>query len=152
MNHGPGVACSACRATCDDRLVRVQSFAAQHFRCCRPRLVDLRCRRASDCSGDLSIGGAHIDTPTLMEWVTPIVTAGFVFGFPARTYWPYARRPAFCATLFPLILLHFLFFLVVLPFVWRGNPLLVAILGLPEMFITYIALILVLRKPPRPPG
>ena len=96
--------------------------------------------------------GAHIDTPTLMEWVTPIVTAGFVFGFPARTYWPYARRPAFCATLFPLILLHFLFFLVVLPFVWRGNPLLVAILGLPEMFITYIALILVLRKPPRPPG
>ncbi len=95
---------------------------------------------------------AHIDTSALMEWATPVVTAGFVFGFPARTYWPYARRPAFCATLFPLILLHFLFFLVVLPLAWRGNPLLVAILGLPEMFITYIALILVLGQPPRPPG
>jgi hypothetical protein len=93
---------------------------------------------------------AHIDTSMLMGWVTPIVTAGFVFGFPARTYWPYAHRPTFWATLFALILLHFLFFLAVLSPAWRGNPLLVAILGLPEIFITYIALILVLGKPPRP--
>jgi len=33
---------------------------------------------------------------------------------------------------------------------WRGNPLLIVMLGLPEMFITYFSLILVLGRPPRP--
>ena len=93
---------------------------------------------------------ADMDTSLLMGWVTPIVTAGFVFGFPARTYWSHARRPTFWAALCALVLLHFLFFFVVLSPAWRGNPLLVVILGLPEMFITYVALILVLGRPPRP--
>ncbi|MGA6980627.1 MAG: hypothetical protein WCC95_02885 [Candidatus Sulfotelmatobacter sp.] len=96
--------------------------------------------------------GAKINASILTAWVTPIVTAGFVFGFPARTYWPYARRATFWATLFPPVLLHFLFFLIILPPAWRGNPLLVVIIGLPEMFMMYVALILVLGRPPRPPG
>jgi len=53
---------------------------------------------------------ADIDTSVLMGWVTPIITAGLVFGFPARNYWPYARRPTFWATLSALVLLHFVFF------------------------------------------
>src|SRR6266850_2560902 len=68
---------------------------------------------------------ADIDTSVLIRWVTPIVTAGFVFGFSARNYWPYARRPTFWATLSALVLLHFLFFFVVLSPAWRGNPLLI---------------------------
>jgi len=93
---------------------------------------------------------ADIDTSVLMGWVTPIITAGLVFGFPARNYWPYARRPTFWATLSALVLLHFVFFFFFLSPAWRGNPLLIVMLGLPEMFITYFSLILVLGRPPRP--
>jgi len=102
--------------------------------------------------GIFLLARADINASVLTGWVTPVVTAGFVFGFPVRTYWPYARRLTFWATLSPLVLLHFLLFLLVLPPAWRGNPLLVVILGLPEMFITYTALILMLGQPPRPPG
>ena len=35
---------------------------------------------------------AEIDPTSLMRWVTPIVTAGFVFGFPTKNYWSQAHR------------------------------------------------------------
>ncbi len=102
--------------------------------------------------GTVQLARADINTSILMGWVAPVITAGFVFGFPARTYWPYARRSTFWATLSAAALLHFLLFLILLPPAWRGNPLLVVVLGLPEMFIMYIALILILGQPPRSPG
>lgn len=93
---------------------------------------------------------ADIDPDRLMRWVTPTITAGFVFGFPTKNYWSQAHRSTFWIILSPLVLLHFLFFFAVLSPSWRGNPLLIVIAGLPEMFITYLALILVLGRPPRP--
>jgi hypothetical protein len=93
---------------------------------------------------------AEIDPTSLMLWVTPIVTAGFVFGFPVKNYRSHAHRSILWITLSALLLLHFLFFFVVLSPSWRGNPLLIVIAGLPEMFITYVTLILVLGRSPRP--
>jgi hypothetical protein len=63
------------------------------------------------------------DPDVLMRWVTPTITAAFVFGFPARNYWSHAHRSTFWVTLGALVLLHFLFFFAVLSPSWRGNQL-----------------------------
>jgi hypothetical protein len=89
-----------------------------------------------------------VDPDVLMRWFTPIATASFALGFPVRHYWPYVRHPKLWGTLSALLIAHFVFFFLVLSSSWRGNPLLIFIVGIPEMYIAYTALILVFKRPP----
>jgi hypothetical protein len=42
-----------------------------------------------------------------MQWITPIATAGFAFGIPAKHYWRDVRNPRFLWTLIALLVAHF---------------------------------------------
>jgi hypothetical protein len=87
-----------------------------------------------------------------MQWVTPIATAGFAFGIPAKQYWRDVRNPRFLWTLIALLVAHFAFFFFVLSPSWRRNPLLICVVGLPEMYVAYTALIFLLKRLPAVPN
>jgi hypothetical protein len=98
--------------------------------------------------GILLAAHKDVDPDVLMRWFTPIVTAGFALGFPVRHYWPYVRDPKLWGMLSALLVAHFVLFFLVLSSSWRGNPLLIFIAGIPEMYIAYAALILFFKGPP----
>jgi len=91
---------------------------------------------------------ADVDTDHLFGWVTPILTAAFSFGFAAKAFWSHRGESKFWGTLASLAIAHAaMFFLVISP-TWRWNPLLVAIVGIPELFVLLVALGLVLKASP----
>ena len=102
--------------------------------------------------GVIVIARANVDQNASMGWITPLATAAFVFGFSAKSYWPSSAHSArFWLTISILLIAHFLFFFRFLSPTWRWNPTLIAIVGIPELFVSYMALILVLGPPPKPP-
>jgi hypothetical protein len=99
--------------------------------------------------GAILFARANVDP---MGWITPLATAAFVFGFSTKSYWPsIAHSVRFWLTISILLIAHFLFFFRVLSPIWRWNPTLIAIVGIPELFVSYMALIIVLGPPPKPP-
>jgi hypothetical protein len=99
--------------------------------------------------GAILFARANVDP---LGWITPLATGVLVFGFSARSYWPSnAHSARFWLTISILVIAHFLLFFGVVSPTWRWNPTLIAIVGIPELFVSYMALIIVIGPPPKPP-
>jgi hypothetical protein len=84
------------------------------------------------------------------KWVNVFMTALFVFGFAIKKFWQYRRRWTFWAELSVLVVAHFIF-LQRLNWQKESYFWLAIVIGIPEMFITFILLALMF-KPERLPS
>jgi hypothetical protein len=81
---------------------------------------------------------SSIEAEVAMRWFVPLATAAFALGYPARESWEFHSLTTYWIVLGLFAAVHFIFFFRVLSSQWRGNPLAIAIVGLPETFLASV--------------